>query len=541
MITSKMPLELQLAIVGYLDPLDIFHLQLTCKHLNDLVEGSAEMVWRNCLNQHCLRNGLFWPSFAHLATVAEYKHAATAPIRFSAAYHKASKNKNMLEKKGTRLQFPTTYTTDSTILDIYLIPGGRFLATFSDNGTTNVWDLRAAPTLEMVLSMPLERFHAVAYSNVVDCDKVHILYELDLEIPAAYTATPPEDTAMTTHEFVELSFSIEDHKFHAQSSGRFSLIHSSETQIQAHSVIGDKIISLIDDVTIVWDHKRDVYAGWKLEGVSTPSEIFCNEEYIIYITNEGVQGITFPEYVPVTSDFVTLASLAETVRTPTFTIPFERPYELTRTDLVPNLAWGSDICVPVGSDRHFLFDIRQSSFAVATTGDPLPPDADEDEFEESELTGTLTINRYALNYDPQSPSSSSLSLISTMTHSWPKELDNYPQCYPAKYLSACYYQWCDGQQSTVTVWSDPGGYAAGWPDAGHSGVFMSLLDGKEHLKGGEVQIVPLVHPHEVVNETFLVEKALCPATAKGVLMWSADPDSDEWEGPWEWFDLFDVV
>ncbi|KAF6742185.1 hypothetical protein DFP72DRAFT_939589 [Ephemerocybe angulata] len=542
MITSKMPLELQLAIVGYLDPLDIFYLQLTCKHLYDLIEDSAEMVWRNCLNQHCLRNGLFWPSFAHLTTVAEYKHAATAPLRFSTAYHRASKNDSVLEKRCTRLQFPTTYTTDSMILDIHLIPGGRFLATFSDNGTMSIWDLRLAPKLEMVLSMPLECFHGVAYSNVVDCDKVHILYELDLEIPAAYTATPPEDTAMTTHEFVELSFSVEDHKFHAQSSGRFSLIRSSETQIQAHSVMGDKIISLVDDVTIVWDHKHDVYAGWKLGGVSTPSEIFCNEGYIIYITNEGVQGITFPEYVPVTNEFVTLASLAETVRTPTFSIPFERPYDLARTDSVPNLAWGSDICVPVGSDRQFVFDIRESSFTESRSGEPIPQDIiNSNEFEDSQLTGTLSIHRYALKYHSQSPSSSSLSFIGTTTHTMPYEGINYPQCYPAKYLSACYYQWCDGPQSTVTVWSDPGGYVAGWPDSGHSGVFMSLVDGKERMAGGEVEIVPLVHPHEVANETFLVEKALCPATAKGVLMWAADPDSDEWEGPWEWFDLFDVV
>ncbi|KAF6743137.1 hypothetical protein DFP72DRAFT_1053432, partial [Ephemerocybe angulata] len=188
MLTSKMPLELQLAIVGHLDPRDIFHLQLTCRHLYDLVENSAEMAWRNCLNQNCLRNGLFWPSFAHLATVAEYKHAATAPLRFSAAYHKASKNNKMLKKKRMRLQFPAKCTTGSTILDIHFIPGGRFLATFSDSGTMDVWDLRAAPTLEMVLSMPLERFRGVAYSNVVDCDKVHILYELDLDIPASYTA-----------------------------------------------------------------------------------------------------------------------------------------------------------------------------------------------------------------------------------------------------------------------------------------------------------------------------------------------------------------
>ena len=78
--------------------------------------------------------------------------------------------------------------------------------------------------------------------------------------------------AVTTSEFLELR--LDGQEWDSTYHGRFTLIHPEDCGADAFSHIDDKILMLIDGVTVAWNYINNTYAAWKLGGnASKPIEV----------------------------------------------------------------------------------------------------------------------------------------------------------------------------------------------------------------------------------------------------------------------------
>ncbi|KAF6745165.1 hypothetical protein DFP72DRAFT_1176427 [Ephemerocybe angulata] len=557
MAMTSLPPEIQFGIVGHMDPLDIFHLQLTCKSLHDLVEGSAELVWKHCLEQHCIRNCLFRPSYSHLNTASEYKQAATAPLRFTSAYARSVATGDVIDKVMTRIKFPAAYVADiDDVQEMHLIPGGRFLLTFKRE-EIGVWDIISPTRLKLVVEVPLDRFCGLEYTTVVGHDRLYIVYEVDAGMPKGYTRLGVDGSEdATTLALLELYWTA-NNTFETRSHGQLAIVHLPKTEIQTFSLIGSKLIVQLGSLTLVWDFRSDCYTGWKLLDISKPSEIFASEKHVIYVTKEGVHGVVYTDYSPVASGYVSLQASIRGFKIPSFSIRFAgRQPDIERDDNLPNKVLGPNICSLVDGTDDLIFDVRESLF-YQQISDNKSYDSDdstlETEFQVSfndveyddDVRASLQVHRYKFKYRPENPSASSLTRVSASEHAFSESQSSfeYPPQHPAWYFTADYFQRCNGPDSTVVLWTYPyEEWSPGWEDEWSNPVFISLADGKQREKDGRVTIAPLIGMEDIEAETFVQKAALCPASAKGVVMWGADPeDQDEFSGAWKWFDLFEVV
>lgn len=266
MAFSRLPPELLLLILSDLDAIDIHHLQLACKALYEVIEASGTHVWRQLLQRHCVRNDLFTPSYAHLNTAAEVKHAATAPFRLASAYKKAAFHGTAIGKSTTLLQFPEGFldSDEDAFPEMLFIPGGRYLLILL-SGSLSLWDLRHAPNVELVLEEvlgPGDLFDSVAYLNCVD-NTIQIICLFNDNLPPGYVspAAGGDDVPITTYHFIELHWAA-DHTFTFNIRGKLTLVNASPSQIKLCSVVGNRIISRVEYKVLVWDCHNNSYTGW---------------------------------------------------------------------------------------------------------------------------------------------------------------------------------------------------------------------------------------------------------------------------------------
>ncbi|KAF6743133.1 hypothetical protein DFP72DRAFT_1102080 [Ephemerocybe angulata] len=534
MIFLRLPIELHLMIIGYLGPIDIFHVQLTCTALNGLIEDSSEHVWRHCLRRHIIRNDLFAPSFAHLTTAAELRHAATAPLRFASAYREAVASNSPISKTTKVLNFPANDMKDTKedIMEMYLIPGGRFLLTFKQT-SMSLWDIRSAPNVELSISTEIGAFNSMLPGRRV----FH-------------------------YRFLELRWTAE-HTFTVHHLGSLALVHNLEISmqsLQSLSIAGSRIIILLGDTTVVWDYQRNSYTGWRLMGVSSPSELFSNDRYVLYLTNEGIHGVSFLDFNPIAGGYVKMDTLFAHLESPVFSVYFkEGPYDLIGNTLLPNKVWVSDSDIPIDGETDLNIYIRESSFTLKVDRESealpsqlrpdgrweqeLPGGYDIDHFADDKLYGTLHVHRYTFSYCPSTPATSALTRVSTTKHTMPPMRNSRyysAECYAVRYFSAPFYQKCDGPENAVTLWSDGGDEV--FFGEGAKPVFLSFVDDRAEGSNKQAMIVPFINPRQFVTQSWVVESEVCPASAKGVVMWEDDahdiPVQDGALGVW--LELYEI-
>lgn len=333
---------------------------------------------------------------------------------------------------------------------------------------------------------------------------------------------------VTTSEFLELR--LDGQEWDSKHHGRFTLIHPEECSADAFSHIDDKILMLIDGITVAWNYLNNTYAAWKLGGnATTPIEvsshhfrlllrkystyrkIFTNSEYAMYITNEGVYGVRFPEFEPILKGYVVLSKAMAAIL-PVFSFHHEAVYDLDPTsDLIPIHAFGPDICLPIDGDHPFIYDVRQKASKAEASIElakriaelELPPHIVEsiqeyissgyqfaqpevqpltytdhiarqieEQYVSSIATGNFTVSRigssnstgpysfpssqpenamhvhrYRFSFNPADPTKSTLERVSSQA----AVTRGYPT-NPGDVLFANYHEKCDG--STATLWRE---------------------------------------------------------------------------------------
>ncbi|KAG6908056.1 hypothetical protein DXG01_006362 [Tephrocybe rancida] len=133
-----MPLEILGLIQSHVDPIDILSLRQTSKYINSSTKDRS--VWIEVLRNVCCTHGVFEPSFdLKKMTQAEIEHAALCPFRFG--YLLTKRRPSYIKPRATRL----LNNDDETVVDMHLIPGGRFLLTQTDDSNIHLWDLGYSP------------------------------------------------------------------------------------------------------------------------------------------------------------------------------------------------------------------------------------------------------------------------------------------------------------------------------------------------------------------------------------------------------------
>ncbi|KAF8800153.1 hypothetical protein BYT27DRAFT_6845514 [Phlegmacium glaucopus] len=151
-LLTDLPLDLHIHICEFLHPSQILALRQTCKAVYEATLQRS--VWIHALDRICRWNLLFLPTFPVAAmSVAQLERAATAPLRWIAlSSSKDRNNDEVLHPRRTRvienplasmrktLQLHDLWWTPSSFVDLYLVPGGRYLATGAPR-CLGVWDL----------------------------------------------------------------------------------------------------------------------------------------------------------------------------------------------------------------------------------------------------------------------------------------------------------------------------------------------------------------------------------------------------------------
>ena len=231
----------------------------------------------------------------------------------------------------------------------------------------------------------------------------------------------------------------------------------------------------------------------------------------MYITNEGVYGVRFPEFEPILKGYVVLSN-ATAMIPPSFSFHHEAVYDLDPTsDLIPIHAFGPDVCLPVDGDHPFIYDVRQKASKAEESTElakriaelELPPHIVESiqeyiangyqfpqpevqpltytdhiarqieeqyvssiatgnfivsrigssdstgpySFPSSQPENAMHVHRYRFSFNPADPTKSALERVSSQT----AITRGYPT-NPGDVLFANYHEKCDG--STVTLWRE---------------------------------------------------------------------------------------
>lgn len=491
---QRLPFEVELEIIEYVDVRDIISLQLTCKSLYNLIEGHSKLIWRRCLKRQCVENGLFWPTYKDLSTAAEYKHASILPILSSRAYQSATKKGKEIPHTVTKLAFPPDHSL-AALEDIYLVPGGRYLLTF-EKGWMAVWDLN--PPGEQL--KPKEMMHHwvgpfdnLVCINMVDNGKLHVVLSFTGEEQPVTSSDSTIFVCISTYEFFEIEVSDEG-AFEVRSLSRFCIVHLGEEFVNVYTVLGGKVTFHVNgkdfDTTLVWDYVRNGYAGWKLGGITDICEVFSSDGHVFYINEEGLHAAKIPPLKPNDIGGVLLRVLAQDVLVPTSFYSYGVKYDIASAEQVigGDLRWG------ILEDEPLIFQIKEH------------------------IDGMLRIHRYQFKFDATDDQKGSLKLLETS------------ECNMTEYknLASRPYQVCDNR--LAMIWAEE----VVEFDWHVSQLFLSLsspvVDGPaaavelEKRERKELRLIPFGAHIELAKSAHAYE--FCAATGKAAILWSSeDPDT----------------
>ncbi|KAF9535285.1 hypothetical protein CPB83DRAFT_888015 [Crepidotus variabilis] len=167
---ADLPPELQLRILEYLEPSDVFRLRRTCKALHHV--SRERTLWISILCRLMDQNTIFEPSFSiPRMSLLQLEYAATSPDRWLRLVHRGGIQNGSEEPMLLRPchsvvlededededEDEASHSSTSilqNILSLHLVLGGRYLITVSDLWLA-VWDLEALGRVDLTNATPL--------------------------------------------------------------------------------------------------------------------------------------------------------------------------------------------------------------------------------------------------------------------------------------------------------------------------------------------------------------------------------------------------
>ncbi|KAJ3543124.1 hypothetical protein NMY22_g3251 [Coprinellus aureogranulatus] len=288
------PAEVQLIVVSHLGAKEIARLELVCKSIASLIREEENGVWKKCLRQQCLDNGLFWPTFHDLKTTEQFKEAASAPSRVLQSYRSASRTKSHLRPHVTKVTLSDDVRVQAGRLPLatkschepYLVPGGRFLLEIGDCSIT-LWDIQANPSVSIAAQTHFETPHNAYYSfkayevTVLGDNQLRILLEFPEDRLSNAPTTQDHGYCTTRYELWEISFDYDTSQFKIKKLGAVALDRQSAywsgcpSFTRKNQILEDNVVFSFkfgEDhrcCTVVWDFANQTYDAWELEASET--------------------------------------------------------------------------------------------------------------------------------------------------------------------------------------------------------------------------------------------------------------------------------
>ncbi|KAF9479325.1 hypothetical protein BDN70DRAFT_932655 [Pholiota conissans] len=253
----SLPLDMQTYLLSFVAPLDILHLRMTCRSFYNI--ASQQIVWIEALRQICLANAIFLPTFPlDEMTVPELEHAAMAPYKWlalgyvgdgsgtrtSVGTHRI-RNLSPVEASLHSDEMDPPEEDDFEVRSLFLVPGGRFLVTFSWRWIC-VWDLGFA-TPESSGS-PIQ--------NDTDVSEPIAKVKVDLHSMHLVHASPD---GQSLRIFVSCPTYANDQKL-------TDVLHVFEIYPQ-HEDAELNLIGRLDVVVLkIWNFKTNGWTSWTVQG-----------------------------------------------------------------------------------------------------------------------------------------------------------------------------------------------------------------------------------------------------------------------------------
>ncbi|RXW13896.1 hypothetical protein EST38_g11961 [Candolleomyces aberdarensis] len=338
----------------------------------------------------------------------------------------------------TTLEFPSALFKASDLRDTLLIPGGRFLLTFEDKWVC-IWDLHSLAEDGVVSPALLNRHHLdAAIDYVVAIDMFNeVKIRLLLKVNASDTVLQEVQIHKTidSYQVLEATY-LDDGAFAIQTMGQISI--NCFPTVDFNVILDDNVLFRFDDLTMVWDFRANQVSGWRVRGIPPIRDIFPNQNYVFYISGEGVHGVKPFPFQPVHDNCVSLSSFSGTWSTSSFSVFHEFPHKLCSTDSVIGPVFCNS---ELETGRSLIYELRE------------------------ETTCTLKFYRYRFQFNPADPLASSLTLLQSSSQSV-QEIKLSPHK-----LAPRSHQACEGR--LVTVWSEDTRYVED-DDQLTGSIFLSL-------------------------------------------------------------------
>ncbi|CAA7261206.1 unnamed protein product [Cyclocybe aegerita] len=254
-----LPEDLLRLIFQCSDPLDLANLGKTCKPLYRL--SSERITWLTAFKDVMAINDMFIPPNAiEECTAGALKYAATAPSRMLSLIL----DYPLLKKDPSKL-FTHRFVTSEPVHDLFLIPGGCYLAILQD-GRLDIWELNMS-------RISVNRFIASGVCrqdarDILSVFRVGGTSPLGLRIATGDKAAF-YDTRINVYEYRPGMCDI-------------PLIAELRTRgiITSASLRGNLCAVLTDESLVVWDYLHGLYASWPISPDDSFDKIFLDDDYL---------------------------------------------------------------------------------------------------------------------------------------------------------------------------------------------------------------------------------------------------------------------
>ncbi|KAF9009919.1 hypothetical protein BDQ17DRAFT_1347142 [Cyathus striatus] len=251
-----LPPDLFVHLVRYFDPQDILSIRRSCKSLQSATYERS--IWVLFLLRICSSSSVFLPSFPmESMSSKELERAVLVPEKFTSLI----KQQTLQQPGSLNPTMTRTIRSEYPVWKVLLVPGGRFLITFSprlvslwDLGVDkDGWDVPEYPMAKIDIrremsnldGLPQDMVHATTDGKGI---LISVVYEKSVEIHVCY----PADRSPSFVKVDKLE---------------------TDTPIWKSVLTDTQVVTLLLGRTIVvWDFKQNTYASWRI--VEDPTRVY---------------------------------------------------------------------------------------------------------------------------------------------------------------------------------------------------------------------------------------------------------------------------
>ncbi|KAJ7289282.1 hypothetical protein C8J57DRAFT_428983 [Mycena rebaudengoi] len=287
---SDVPTELWIVIMSFMEPLDLLNLRMVSKALSEAAR--QRIVWIDAARRICIRHELCLASFPFAEMgLRELEHIAMAPGRFASRLRRGFSDP---ECPGVAPHHSRTLTSidgpTDELLDVRLIPGGRFLVTTS-RCNVRLWDLgigpisldRAVPTASKTMEGVIRstRLRASPAGSEVLVIFLSIVNEIFDHVDVL-SIVPSEDSPQFRRFAPTLILPV---------NGPLPAIRGcSQTHIAIHTAA----------CIVLWDFVTDNWVSWPSSSSNSDDIFYFSNNSIVTVrgADEQIQVLSLPTLQP---------------------------------------------------------------------------------------------------------------------------------------------------------------------------------------------------------------------------------------------------